>query len=121
MQAPRYRMVLALTAVALLFPVAAQERDVPWMSAYIATRLVENGKPDNDRLYLFSFSYSDLDPSACNVQSIVIHNLRCSNSPHAAPLAKPGTSAVAGGGRLNVYDAIKSSVVHAATFRARKG
>src|SRR5256886_12584557 len=25
----------------------------------------------------------------------------------------------AGGGRLNVYDAIKSSVVHAATFRAR--
>src|SRR5437870_3484987 len=36
-------------------------------------------------------------------------------------LAKPGTSAVAGGGRLNVYDAIKSSVVHAATFRARKG
>src|SRR5437667_10698277 len=38
-----------------------------------------------------------------------------------APLVKPGTSAVAGGGRLNVYDAIKSSVVHAATFRARKG
>src|SRR4029077_4372347 len=36
-------------------------------------------------------------------------------------LAKPGTSAGAGGGRLNVYDAIKSSVVHAATFRARKG
>ena len=34
-------------------------------------------------------------------------------------LAKPGTSAGAGGGRLNVYDAIKSSVVHAATFRAR--
>src|SRR6266446_5460755 len=36
-------------------------------------------------------------------------------------LAKPGTSAPAGDGRLNVYDAIKSSVVHAATFRARKG
>src|SRR5437899_12112127 len=36
-------------------------------------------------------------------------------------LAKPGTSAAAGAGRLNVYDAIKSSVVHAATFRARKG
>src|SRR5215471_16970751 len=35
-------------------------------------------------------------------------------------LAKPGTSAAAGGGRLNAYDAIKSSVVHAATFRARK-
>src|SRR5258707_14322195 len=34
-------------------------------------------------------------------------------------LAKPGTSAGAGGGRLNVYDAIRSSVVHAATFRAR--
>ena len=36
-------------------------------------------------------------------------------------LAKPGTGAGAGGGRLNVYDAIKSSVVHAATFRARQG
>src|SRR5204862_6651678 len=36
-------------------------------------------------------------------------------------LAKPGTSAAAGGGRLNVYDAIKSSVVHAATFLARHG
>src|SRR6059058_6664787 len=34
-------------------------------------------------------------------------------------LAKPGTSAPAGDGRLNVYDAIKSSVVHAATLRAR--
>src|SRR6188508_1557435 len=39
----------------------------------------------------------------------------------APSLARPGTSATAGGGRLNVYDAIKSSVVHAATFRARKG
>lgn len=86
MQISHYRIVLALTAVALFHPVAAQDRDVPWMSAYIATRLVENGKPDNDRLYLFSFSYSDLDPSACNVQSIVIHNLRCSSSPDAAPL-----------------------------------
>src|SRR5436190_23980441 len=36
-------------------------------------------------------------------------------------LARPGTSAGAGGGRLNVYDAIKSSVVHADTFRARNG
>src|SRR5215467_12000299 len=35
--------------------------------------------------------------------------------------AKPGTAAVASGGKLNVYDAIKSSVVHAATFRARQG
>src|SRR5438094_5745380 len=34
-------------------------------------------------------------------------------------LAKPGTSVEEGGGRLNVYDAIRSSVVHAATFRAR--
>src|SRR5947208_9102615 len=30
--------------------------------------------------------------------------------------AKPGTGAGAGGGRLKVYDVIKSSVVHAATF-----
>src|SRR5215470_1835574 len=36
-------------------------------------------------------------------------------------LARPGTSAEAGGGRLNVYDAIKSSVVHADTLRARNG
>src|SRR5437667_12737507 len=36
-------------------------------------------------------------------------------------LAKPGTAADAAGGRLNVYDAIKSSVVQAAIFRARKG
>src|SRR5439155_3885758 len=36
-------------------------------------------------------------------------------------LAKPGTRAAAGCGRLNVYDAMRSSVVHAATFRARKG
>src|SRR5213078_69213 len=34
-------------------------------------------------------------------------------------LAKPGTSAGAGGGRLNVYDAIRSSVVQSATLRAR--
>src|SRR5438445_1184070 len=33
-------------------------------------------------------------------------------------LAKPGTSAGAGGGRLNVYDTIRSSVVHGAIFRA---
>src|SRR5882762_2186024 len=33
-------------------------------------------------------------------------------------LENPGTSAGAGGGKLNVYDAIRSSVVHAATFRA---
>src|SRR5437870_11126574 len=34
-------------------------------------------------------------------------------------LAKPGTGAAGvGGGRLNVYDAIRSNVVHAATFRA---
>src|SRR5215831_19349771 len=32
--------------------------------------------------------------------------------------AKPGTSIGAGGGRLKVYDAIKSSVVHADTLRA---
>ena len=36
-------------------------------------------------------------------------------------LAKPGTSAGAGGGRLNVYDAIRSSVIHSRTFRARQG
>ena len=32
---------------------------------------------------------------------------------------KPGTGVGEGGGRLNVYDAIKSSVVHADTLRAR--
>src|SRR5690349_10220553 len=31
---------------------------------------------------------------------------------------KPGTSAAAGGARLNVYDAIKSRVVHSRIFRA---
>src|SRR5512132_2011410 len=36
-------------------------------------------------------------------------------------LAKPGTEAGAGGGRLNVYDAIRPSVVHADTLRARSG
>ena len=36
-------------------------------------------------------------------------------------LARPGTSAGAGGGRLNVYDAIRSSVIHSRTFRARQG
>src|SRR6266700_2121692 len=36
-------------------------------------------------------------------------------------LAKPGTSTGAGGGRLNVYDAIRSSVIHSRTFRARQG
>src|SRR6266550_3132753 len=37
-------------------------------------------------------------------------------------LEKPGTDAGgASRGRLNVYDAIKSSVVQADTFRARKG
>src|SRR4029453_11156483 len=36
-------------------------------------------------------------------------------------LAKPGTGAGAGGGRLNVYDAITSRVIHSRTFRARQG
>src|SRR5512132_2120955 len=36
-------------------------------------------------------------------------------------LAKPGTSARAGGGRLNVYDAIRSSVKYSRTLRARQG
>src|SRR5207244_12034124 len=36
-------------------------------------------------------------------------------------LAKPGTEAGVDGGRLNVYDAIRSSVVHADTFRALHG
>src|SRR5437660_12230813 len=36
-------------------------------------------------------------------------------------LAKPGTSAGAGGGRLNVYDGIRSSVIHSRTFRAIQG
>src|SRR5436190_22295325 len=35
--------------------------------------------------------------------------------------AKPGTSAADGAGRLNVYDAIRSSVIHSRTFRARQG
>src|ERR1700745_1637208 len=34
--------------------------------------------------------------------------------------AKPGTPELEGGGRLNVYDAIRSSVVHSRTFRARQ-
>src|SRR4030095_6300563 len=36
-------------------------------------------------------------------------------------LAKPGTGAGAGDGRLNVYDAITSRVIHSRTFRARQG
>src|SRR5213075_3270645 len=36
-------------------------------------------------------------------------------------LAKPGTEAGAGGGRLNVYDAIRSIVIHSRTFRAIQG
>src|SRR5262245_43572325 len=36
-------------------------------------------------------------------------------------LAKPGTVAEAGGGRVKVYDAIRSSVIHSRTFRARQG
>src|SRR5207248_8490944 len=36
-------------------------------------------------------------------------------------LAKPGTCANAGAGKLNVYDAIRSSVTHSLTFRARLG
>src|SRR6266550_328059 len=34
----------------------------------------------------------------------------------APSLAKPGTSAAVGAGKLNVYDAIRSSVVHADTL-----
>lgn len=82
----RIIITLALILATLPIPAAAQDRDVFLVSAYVATRLVENGKADDDRLYLFAFSYSDLDPSACNVQSFVIHNLRCSKSPGVAPL-----------------------------------
>jgi hypothetical protein len=39
----------------------------------------------------------------------------------APSLARPGTSAGADGGRLKVYDAIRSSVIHSRTFRARQG
>src|SRR6184192_2269544 len=35
-------------------------------------------------------------------------------------LAKPGTSAAVGGGKLKAYDVIRSSVVHSRTFRARQ-
>src|SRR5438552_15170605 len=35
-------------------------------------------------------------------------------------LARPGTGAGAGGGRLNVYDVMRSSVLHSRTFRARQ-
>src|SRR6266480_2468594 len=36
-------------------------------------------------------------------------------------LAKPGTFTGAGGGRLNVWEAMRSSVIHSRTFRARQG
>src|SRR5438128_12265907 len=36
-------------------------------------------------------------------------------------LARPGTGAVEGGGRLHVYDVIRSSLTHSRTSRARCG
>src|SRR5438876_4049905 len=36
-------------------------------------------------------------------------------------LAKPATVAGAGGDRLNVYDAMRSSLIHSRTFRAIQG
>ena len=80
-----YRTTLAIILAAAFHPVLAQDR-VPFMSFRIATRLVENGKSDNDRLFLFDFSYSDLDPSACSVQTLVIHNLQCSSNQKVAVL-----------------------------------
>jgi len=76
-----YRVLLVLGPALFGSPVLAQD-PAPLLSANIPTRLVVNGQVDNDRLYLFYFSYV---LGECDVQSLIIHNLSCSSDPEKAP------------------------------------
>lgn len=90
-----HRVTLALGLALSTFPAFAQDKGPPIpMFADIATRMVEGGKTDNSRLYLFYFSHSDFE---CNVRTLIISNLACSKTsdgttlPFAAPwIGSPG-------------------------------
>jgi len=91
-----YRVLVVLIPAFFCPSVLSQDRDA-LMFANIATRMVENGRTDNDRLYLFYFSYSDFGQVECNVRTLVISNLTCSKTsgvaalPFTAPwIASPG-------------------------------
>jgi hypothetical protein len=85
-----YRVLLVLVPALFCHPVLSQDADLKiGMYANVATRMVENGRTDNDRLYLFYFSYSDFGQVECDVGTLVIHNLTCSSGLAASPLTAP--------------------------------
>ena len=83
-----YRVFLVLAAALCCLPVLAQDQYRSMTTfANMATRIVEEGKTDTDRLYLFYFSYSDIGRVVeCNVRTVVINNLACSSAPGVAVL-----------------------------------
>jgi hypothetical protein len=68
----------------LLLPVSveAQTRDRTYINTHVATQMVQDGKVDKDRLFIFYFSY--LSNGYCDVQSITFNNLSCSGSSSSA-------------------------------------
>ena len=85
-----YRVLLVLIPALFCHPVLSQDADLKiGMFANVATRMVENGRTDNDRLYFFYFSYSDFGQVECDVRTLVIHNLTCSVGVAGSPLSAP--------------------------------
>lgn len=56
----------------------AQGSERPYVNAYVAAQMVQDGKPDKDRLFIFYFTH--LPDGHCDVQSITFNNLSCSSS-----------------------------------------
>lgn len=54
-----------MTAIGTPLSGSAQERDKLYVETQIATRMVENGKTDGDRLFTFYFTY--LPEGYCSV------------------------------------------------------
>lgn len=81
---PLPRVILTLSLALSSVLALSQDKSPPIpMFADIATRMVEGGKTDNSRLYLFYFSHSDFE---CNVRTLVISNLGCSKAADSTPL-----------------------------------
>ncbi len=86
------RVLLILGPALFCAPALSQIQRPPIpMFADIATRMVEGGRTDNNRLYLFYFAHSDIDNVECSVRTLVISNLTCSKTSDATalPFATP--------------------------------
>jgi hypothetical protein len=73
-------LVLLLISVPTLS--ASQSRAQLYVNTHVATQMVENGKTEKDRLFIFYFTY--LDNGYCDVRSITFNNLACSATSASA-------------------------------------